>query len=555
VWLDGARINDEVAGVADLATVPLWLVDSVTLYRGSAPFEWDDGALGGTLRFELRRPKRSEGALGVLFGTQSTRGVSAFVAERRGAYSVLLGGQLLGASEGYAFADDRGTLFDDADDRTSHRPNADVTQADGWLVLRHESGRGSTEFILNVAEREQPVPKLAVTPARRARADLGRVLGSLVSRTRLGAKRAALFEARTTFVGTTTTFADPARELALRVTDLEQRGARAEQALLLRLPVGATLHSLYGVRLHADRLRRDEAGVRASDASETNARAALGLEWRPRAHWSTRATVGFDCRDAGERCAASEPTGRLSAQLGNAAVQAFVTGARGVRFPTLGERHGVSLLVRGNPELAAESGYLAELGLRTQWLEARRNSRRASLELVGFERWSRDLVSYVRSAQGYLVPVNLDRTRVRGLEFTGMLAPTYPIRLELRATALDPKRTTSGDGVRNDVLPFVSRLVVAPSMGVDSGPLARAQLSRARAMLRFLYLSSRYADAAGLAVLPSQRELEVEVELWALRERLRIDARGTSTLAAPRFDAVGFPLPERSAFVNLEVRW
>ena len=37
VYLGGVRLNDQVGGVVDLSTIPLWLIERVDLYRGNAP--------------------------------------------------------------------------------------------------------------------------------------------------------------------------------------------------------------------------------------------------------------------------------------------------------------------------------------------------------------------------------------------------------------------------------------------------------------------------------------------------------------------------------------
>ena len=57
VYLAGVRINDDVAGAADLSTLPLWLIDRVEIYRGNAPLEADRFGIGGAIFFEPLRPR------------------------------------------------------------------------------------------------------------------------------------------------------------------------------------------------------------------------------------------------------------------------------------------------------------------------------------------------------------------------------------------------------------------------------------------------------------------------------------------------------------------
>jgi iron complex outermembrane receptor protein len=76
-----------------------------------------------------------------------------------------------------------------------------------------------------------------------------------------------------------------------------------------------------------------------------------------------------------------------------------------------------------------------------------------------------------------------------------------------------------------------------------------------RAELRWVYQSSRYADNAGLAVIPEQSSLDAELLAQTADGRFTARLRATDVLDTPRFDVVGFPLPGRSAFASLEETW
>jgi iron complex outermembrane receptor protein len=75
-----------------------------------------------------------------------------------------------------------------------------------------------------------------------------------------------------------------------------------------------------------------------------------------------------------------------------------------------------------------------------------------------------------------------------------------------------------------------------------------------RAEILWTHQSSRFADAAGLAVIPEQNSLDAELlartddQTWALR------VRAVDVLDETRFDVVGFPLPGRSFFLSLEAK-
>ena len=119
---------------------------------------------------------------------------------------------------------------------------------------------------------------------------------------------------------------------------------------------------------------------------------------------------------------------------------------------------------------------------------------------------------------------------------------------------LDARDTSSDRETVNDILPFASRLLSATLLTLRA-PLETAQLDDAGVTGKWLYQSNRYADAAGLAVIPDQTSLDLELWLRAFQRRVVTRARIANLLAERRFDVVGFPLPSRSAFLSIEATW
>jgi vitamin B12 transporter len=130
VYLAGVRINDDVAGAADLSTLPLWLVDRIEIYRGNAPFEADRFGIGGAIFFEPIRPRQPLAGLGGLVGSYGSRALWTLVSTGGEDRSLLLGARLEGANNDYRFVNDQGTLFDEGDDRIEQLENADATGLD-----------------------------------------------------------------------------------------------------------------------------------------------------------------------------------------------------------------------------------------------------------------------------------------------------------------------------------------------------------------------------------------------------------------------------------------
>ena len=295
------------------------------------------------------------------------------------------------------------------------------------------------------------------------------------------------------------------------------------------------------------------AAARKSSAEASTLRGVTRVDYRLLPEVSLLGLVSAQCHatePAGGGCEHVEPTGRVGAGLRHKGFTAFVNFSRYERQPTLGELYGAGILVRGNAELRRELGVSGDVGARGV-VSAGPLSVQA--ETSAFVRQATDLVAYARAAQGYVVPINVGSARVAGLEL-GVVARAFGhVELGCNATLLDPRDTTAGRRLQNDLLPFMSRLVLAPRVLVTTGDLTGLVLGRADLGADLGYLSSRFADAAGLIVIPSQTTLGITGAATWWRGILVTRLRVANVLDTQRFDIVGYPLPGRSLYASIEV--
>lgn len=553
VYLAGVRLNDQVGGVADLSTLPLWLIDHVDVYRGNAPFEADELGIGGALFFEPRRPRRTEAAAGATLGSFGTRAGFGYVAVADERVALLTGLSLERADNDYPFRDDRGTLLQTSDDTRRRRSNSDSSVQDAWLLARaRPSERSRLELLANTTAREQGAPKLALVPSRHARAELSRSLLALTARLALDASGRDVLSLETSSVDARSRLDDPQRELGALSDETVVRGRRVAQRAALQLALSRRLAWALSAGGSFESLQRLDA-ERESRASAHALRGATKLTWEPLQRLSLFGLLSAQCRSTrpgAAGCAELEPTGRAGAGYRGAGWTVFANLNRYQREPALGELYGAGVLVRGNAQLRPELGVSADAGARGEW-----RSGRVSLygSAAGYVRTARDLVTYVRTAQGYVVPLNVASARVSGLELTAGADAFEHFRASCSLTLLDPRDTTDGRRLQNDVLPFMSRLALAPRVLVTTGERAGRGLRRADLGLELTYLSNRFADAAGLVVVPEQASLGVTGSLSWLSGALTTRARLANALDSERFDIVGYPLPGRSLYVSAEV--
>jgi vitamin B12 transporter len=553
VYLGGVRLNDQVGGVADLSTIPLWLVERVDVYRGNAPFEADQLGIGGAIFFEPRRPKRDQAAAGATLGSFGTRagfGYFSLNGERAG---ILLGVSGERAQNDYGFRDDRGTLFQTADDAQRARSNADTHLRDVWLLARaRPSERARLELTFNDVAREQGVPKLALLPSRSARAELSRTLAALTARLGLGPSGQSALTLRTSLLDGSSAVHDPERELGTLTRETKLRGQRVEQRAALELPFSDRLTSALSVSGNAETLARQD-GTATLSAKASALGAATRVAWTFLRDASVFGLFAGECRTTrpgGRGCEHFEPTGRVGVGLRGKAYTLFANVSRYQRQPTLGELYGAGILVRGNAQLRPELGLAADAGARGV---LRLGPWKLHAESSAFLRGASDLVTYARAAQGYVVPVNVGRARVAGLEL-GLGARGFEhVEVGCNVTLLDPRDTTASRRLQNDFLPFMSRLVVTPRLLVTTGELTGRTLRSADLSADLTYLSNRFADAAGLIVIPAQTTLGVAGAASWLSSRFVTRLRVANVLDTQRFDIVGYPLPGRSVYASLEV--
>lgn len=560
VYLGGVRLNDEVGGAVDLGTLPLWLLERVEVYRGHAPMQADRLGIGGAIFLEPVAPTRSSFGAGALVGSFGSRGAWAHAAVRAAPHALLIGVRTQAAENTYAFEDDGGTHFTTEDDRVRSRRNLDVTLGEVWVLGRTDLDRGGLKLLFNHVAREQGVPRLVGSPSVAARAELDRQVAAVSGRTWLS--ESAFVELQTAAVFAGTRLRDPLLELGLRTPETEVQGERISQNVAVEARAGAlVLRPALDVSL--ERLRRFEHALGAPDAPpslvahRTAVRGALALRARLAGPLHASALGGALCHATSARgtagvCDALDPVGRVGASVELPRFMFYGNLGRYVRLPTLGELYGMSLVVRGNPDLDVERALSAEAGARYV-LPLRGQIRPLFVDLGAHARWQSDLIAFARTTQGYLVPQNVAKGRVAGVELDAGAGFLSHFAGRVALSAVDPRDTTP-DRTPHDVLPFQPQLTVSPALEALARP-GGDLLHSLRAELRFYHRSGFFTDLAGLGTVPSQSWLDLEVSAHSADERLRVSVRGANLLDADRFDIVGFPLPRRSVFVATEVRF
>ncbi len=563
VYLAGIRLNDDLTGTADLSTVPIFMLDRIEVYRGNAPFDADRLGLGGAIFLEPTLPSASHVGGGLGVGSFGELGTWAKGTLREGDSSFALSVRRDAAQNDYPYLDDRGSRFNSADDIVRSRANADTESYDSWGIARFSPAPHARMLALtNVFSREQGVTGLSIIPASGSRLRSRRALGAVSAAVPCsgGAEPACVLELVTSTLFTDGRLTDSLHELALGSSLVDSRGQRVSQQERVRYDLGSLGSFTLASSQEAERLDIDLAEGPALRARRAVVRGA--------GTWLVKATNELTLQALGAlECDATSgpgrdapcdvfPTGRLGIAVAPSdGWKISANGGRYARIPTLGELYGLSAALLGSRVLAPETGWTGDAGVAWSRSGEGPERWRVYAEFFAFARFPSELIAYRRSSFAAVTPYNVGSARILGTEIAAGAEALRALRVEVSATALDPRDTTAGRSIDNDLLRLRSRLIVSPYVEAFVEPSHLLGLDRAAIAARAFYRSSEIADDAGLVIIGEQTSVDADLVLSFLDRKITARARVADVFDAPLTDIVGYPLPGRSLHASLEAEW
>jgi iron complex outermembrane receptor protein len=560
VYLAGVRLNDDLTGSADLSLIPLWMLGRAEVYRGNAPADADRLGIGGAIYFEPHLPRKNRLLAGAQVGSFGQRAGWLGAEVARNGDAALVAFRSATAKNDYSYLDNAGTSST-SDDRLRTRPNADASERDAWAIGRTSLGRRGAQLttVFNAFEREQGETGLAAVPALAARSKSARLLAGLTAQVPCSTGPGCEIVLTSQAINTRKRVTDPDQELAslgvrLDSEGVDSEGTRFAESARIWLTGGA-FRALLGANLEFERLAQDSATTLRAGRNTGSARVALFASLPHDVELSSLALVTCDATDGpaqSQGCADLRPEVRLGARKKWGAFELRSNWSRYTRVPTLGELYGISAQVRGSSALVSEQGLAGDLGAR--W-EAQVGPVWAYLDAFGFARSVTDLIAYRRSSPGAVQPYNVGSARMLGAELEAGAQFAEHGRASLALTVLDPRDTTAGRNLTNDLVPYQSRVV--SSLFVEGFVASRARaLPRAGLDARLSYRGSRLADPAGLLVLPASTTLDLGATLRFGREHeLSLRAAVDDVFDSRHFDFIGYPIPGRSFHCSAEASW
>jgi outer membrane receptor protein involved in Fe transport len=572
IYVDGVPINIAAGGGVDVSTLPIGDVERVEVYRGSAPLEFGESALGGIIAITTRTPgvvrasaRTGAGSFGTMFGDVSGGG-------RVGRLRLYAGLHGFSARGDFPYVNDNMTALNPADDVTLPRPNNDVLQGDG--VLRAElalAGRRTLDLGAIGFGRDEGLPGTGGSPTRSARFQTTRGLAYLHYRSRDDLGAGGRLSARLFASWQRDRLNDRARELGMGGASLTHDtttvvGANAHAAR----PVGewariaAVLEGRHEGYQPVNDLAAVPAGVPARRLTGV-AGAEIDLRWR----WaaldfipSARIEVMQDAvsrRDARDVPLPDTPAVFHRSPVLRAAVvrplvdrptlkvDAKANVGRYARVPSFVELYGNgTAFVLGNADLVPEQGTNVDVGISIDrmgdWLGL---TSRTTL----FGARVDDLIQWQYSSWGQARADNLGRARIAGVEQELRLLLGRWGRLVGQGTYLDARDESDNAATNGKQLPYHPRwrAYLRPELvrirmpgGLELGAYADAE-GRLQS----------YRDGANLVNSQPRVLVGCGLSLAAPRARLRLTASVANLTNTRLEDVDSGALPGRAAFVAL----
>lgn len=568
VYLAGVRLNDDVNGSADLSTIPLWMMQRAEVFRGNSPAASEQLGLGGAIFFEPRRPSETRLGMQAHIGSFGERGASIGAEVGNGKAAALISLRATEARNDYSFINDHGLRFSDAE-TNERRENADYHDVDGWAIGSLDVAGTRLGSVVHILDREQGTTGIATTPARHARTRHRRLLAATSASMTCATSWSCSINAQTSLLVGQETVTDPRHELrTVRSRWQHSRALRHTHRVTVALELSPLLTISPYLNASEDRLDLHSLDDAPRDASRASIRTGLEAAYEATPTVDVHAMLATDClitaanyRDTGklQRLRQSHCRTSPDARLGSVwrvSEHWSVLGniSHSTRPPTLGELYGVSASLHGEPDLLDERGYSIDVGVR-------RRTSAGAVEMAGdafvFRRWTTNLVRYRQTSLHAFSPYNVGDAQVTGAEVSLGTRILREFEIFQSLTLLDPRETTEdrvANSTRNDLLPLMSRFVTHHSLSW-SRAFRDVGVEDVGASLRYFYRSNRFADPAGLVVLPEQHAIDAAARIRLVEPDIELGLAFNNLSDERQIDMLGQPLPGRSYHASLQAWW
>jgi iron complex outermembrane receptor protein len=560
VYLDGVPLNQALGGGVDLSQLPVSGVESVDVYRGSVPARFGGNSIGGVVHIRTQAPGKTSARLQAMTGSMGTRQLSGTAGGtwRRVEYLGMLDG--IESRNDFAFLDDNGTEYNQADDSRVDRRNSDFHALRGLAKVARTWGQTRVRIHDAFDLKYQGIPGIGNFQAESTRFDTRR---NVVEAELSGVRGQGGYRLVGYRLWQQEEYRDPKGEVGLGGTQHERNttrstGLRSEWDAVVR---GRGLLTLFAAAHREVFAPRDLLHVQSRLLKSRRRRLVAGGEAEigpagKRLYLSGGSQVevvadAFSGQDTDfpkivrpdRRNTDVLAGGRFGARYQVTAHWAL-QGHRGryQRAPSFFELFGDRGAVVGSTDLVSEAGDNWDVGLVSR-RPSGSGSRLVLAEAVYYRNTTRNMIRFVQYSQRVSKPFNIGRALLQGVETRAQIQLGHGWQLSANYAYQVPTNRSSLSYEAGKDLPNAPRHTVN----------ARAECTRGRAQLAYELTreTHHFLDRANLRPVPARilHSLNTALELWpGLVLSLEIDNLAGNQVA----DLWGYPLPGRSFFGSLK---
>jgi len=563
IYLDGFLLNSAQGRGGDLARVPPSQIESIEVYRGSAPIFFGQSGMGGIVNIRTKEPRREKSiAYQLQYGSFNTSRLSTTFSYKPGKTDYLIGINHEKSENDFEFLNNNGTQFNPADDAVVKRKNSQFES----LNLITKVGVGLTKnrkirFYYNFLKTDKGVPGIGAFQSEQAK------FKTEEHRTRLQFVQKHLFRSKLNlnwflfYETKKEAFRDLLGEIGLGKQDNENKTDGTEFRLNADLLIGhyQTLAAL--LQFRQERFRPSDQLQTGQFATSRRETTSIGLTdeialfddrvvlspsllydvIKDRFQGETfLAPVGGEIQNSDQETYLTRQIGLLLRLSDTLSLRANM--GRYFRTPNFFELFGDRGGTIGNTNLLAEEGLNRDIGLRySKRFEG--VIRKLTFQAAHFQNDVENLILFIQTSQKTSKPRNIGKAETSGQEVVADLEIGTHLKLGANYTHQRAVNRSNIPSQKGKILP--GRPVHEVS--------ARAEVFSKHLSLfyNFNFTDQNFLDRVNQRVAKSRQIHNIgfsirSVPAWSIT----LEAKNLSDDQIE--DVFGFPLPGRAYFVTLQ---
>jgi iron complex outermembrane receptor protein len=561
IYLDGMPLNGGDTFGVDLGDLELSDIESIEVYRGSAPIHFSQASLGGVINIKrLRQKKESRSGVTLGSGSFSSKKVSAYTTNQIRSFDYLISMAYSESQNDFEYVNDKATRFDDGDDEVENRNNAQFSQQSALLKLGQQLNTSwRSDFSHQYQTKKQGLPSWNNSEATRTYLQKSRHHSQFrMAGNNLGSIKADMllrFDYRTN----EDIYDDTQGHIGRSNEHLKHNTVMQTASYMLELPIKDHL-LLTNITVNHEYITPNN--LRTNTAGDESQRQGVWFgfqdNWRVTDYLSLTPGVrhyslidDFYVADEVFVDPAVKTTIKHEYTAPQFGVKLWVgdrwqvkaNWAKYFREPKFNELFGVQGFFLSNSELEAETGTNYDLGF--SWQEADFSSRIASLSFEGayFVSDISNVIVRRFDSGGVGKTVNISSAMIQGVELQGRVQSVDKLAAHASVTLMDARNHSKEDPESyNKKLP--GRYAIKMSFKLEK------QLNPFKFYAEYLLEEGAYYDMPNILLSPDKKLLDAGLS-WKQKKGMGLSFDVNNVLDEYHEDFYRYPMPGRSVFVSM----